>query len=227
MRHSKFPPITLKLIAMLLGWGFVGLIYQTTGYWSIPSKPVHILQPGWLENRLIPFTLWLLPVYLSFFIFIPLVFMSTDTSRVHRMARTFQGVACVCLPFFVFYPTTLHYPEVHPTTWLGRWWLHLAALDTARNCLPSLHAALTAVALLAASNWRKNLWHTMLFWLWALCIMISIIAVRRHLWVDTGLGVLIGGLMWWLSARVHWRLLGERLIVRWLGRAWPSLGNLL
>ena len=176
-----------RLRFMVLGWGSVGVAY-TTG--RLVSGAPSIL-PETALDRLIPFDpagIWL---YLSFFLLVPLAFLTTEPKRVRNLARSMQLCALVSAIVFVLWPTTLVYPRI-PAGAAGASVLNgLIASDSAQNCFPSLHGALTLLCVAALCSRRKPM-RSVLAVLWGLGIGWSVIQTRRHLAIDLGAGVLLG-----------------------------------
>ncbi|WP_143137347.1 phosphatase PAP2 family protein, partial [Burkholderia ubonensis] len=77
----------------------------------------------------------------------------------------------------------------------------LAAGDSAQNCLPSLHAALTCLAARALVDARRP-WRSALVVLWSAAITYSIVQTRRHLALDISAGVLVALVCGMLAARL-------------------------
>ncbi|MGF6245209.1 hypothetical protein P3T42_006987 [Paraburkholderia sp. GAS38] len=190
-------PVLARLRFMLLGWGAVGVAY-TTGR-VLSGTP--ILLPETALDRLIPFNpagVWL---YLSFFLLVPLAFLTTDAARVPRLARAMQLCAVVSAVIFVLWPTTLHYPPI-PSGAAGASLLDgLIASDSAQNCFPSLHGALTLLCVAALCSRRRPV-ASVLAVLWGFGIGWSVIQTRRHLAIDLGAGMLLGCASGWLVAHL-------------------------
>jgi hypothetical protein len=189
-----------RLRFMVLGWGSVGVAY-TTGR-LITAAPTVL--PETALDRLIPFDpagIWL---YLSFFVLVPLAFLTTEAERVRSLARSMQLCALVSAIVFILWPTTLIYPPV-PTGAAGASALGgLIASDSAQNCFPSLHGALTLLCVVALCNRRRPVL-SVLAVLWGLGIGWAVIETRRHLAIDLGAGVVLGCASGWLVAYVNRR----------------------
>jgi len=186
----------LRLKQMLLGWGFVGLVYNTSDRWQAAGL---VLQPGPID-RLIPFDpagVWL---YLSFFALIPIAYFRCPEYRLIRLRTGFQLAALSAGAVFLAWPTTLSYPADPGGTLSSTLLAGLTWVDSAQNCFPSLHMALTVLAILALHDPRRPAKNAF-FWLWGIGIAFSIIQLRRHLFIDlaagTGLGLAVG----WLCRR--------------------------
>lgn len=182
-----------RLKQMLLGWGCVGLIYNSSDRWQGAGL---VLQPGPID-RLIPFDpagVWL---YLSFFLLIPAAYFNCPENRLIWLRSAFQLAALTAGAVFLAWPTTLSYPADPGGTLSSTLLAALTQVDSAQNCFPSLHMALTVLAIQALHDDGRPVKNA-LFWLWGLGIAFSIIQLRRHLFIDlaagTGLGLAVGAL---------------------------------
>jgi membrane-associated phospholipid phosphatase len=179
--------IPARLRQMLLGWGCVGLIYFPTGLLQLHA---FILTESPLD-RLIAYNPGAVWLYLSFFALIPYAYMTAPFDRVQRLARAMQLCAVGAGSVFLLFPTTLAYPPVPPGEGAGAWLLaRLLEADSPHNCLPSLHAALTALCVWALYERDRPL-RSALVLLLGVAICYSVIALRRHLAIDLAAGLLL------------------------------------
>jgi len=171
--------------AWLAGVGTTAVLYSLG---SMARGAAHVL-PELALDRLIgyhPAAVW---VYLSFFVLQAVAFWAVPEERRVALTRAFAACAFVALMVFIVWPTTLVQPPAPDSGSLAlalvRW------ADTPANCLPSLHAALSAVSA-AALTLRRSAWASVFAWLWALSICWSAIATRQHLTIDIAAGWLLG-----------------------------------
>ncbi|QLK60906.1 inositol phosphorylceramide synthase [Enterobacteriaceae bacterium Kacie_13] len=183
-----------RLWHMLVGWGAVGVVYQLTDAFQ---KPGIMLVPSYID-RAIPFNpagIWL---YLSFFLIIPLAYLTCPVNRLRWLRNSMMVTALLSGVVYMFWPTTMAYPALTQNTLSGRLLTRLADVDSTQNCLPSLHMALTVLSVWAVSS--SNRWKTGIYVLWSLAIAFSILQLRRHLFVDlisgTALALGVGALLW-------------------------------
>ncbi|MEJ8796174.1 phosphatase PAP2 family protein [Trinickia caryophylli] len=176
---------------MLAGWGTVGIFYSIG---RIAPGNARILPEGALD-RLVPFDAWAVWLYLSFFALVPAAYFCAPAQRLRPLMRAMQISAILAGFVFVSWPTTLIYPAVASHTISGMALRFLAGSDSAKNCLPSLHGALTLLCMLALWQREKPV-RSILVLLWGLAIMWSVIAARRHLALDLGAGIALGGTAW-------------------------------
>jgi membrane-associated phospholipid phosphatase len=172
---------------MLWSWGTVGFIYGTTRFmpgerWIIPETRLDLA---------IPFNASGIWMYLAFFLFVPWAFLSSPAARVPALRGAIQLSALISGIIFILFPTSLNYPTLFEPSIHASALELLLAIDTAQNCLPSLHAALTSIAL--ASLWQPGHYGRNFCYLAiAIAIGFSIIQLRRHLLIDVTAGIIVG-----------------------------------
>lgn len=177
-----------RLLHLLAGWGSVGLVYFS----SDVLQGQGILLPETALDRAIPYTDAAIWLYLSFFILIPYAYLAADAARVRWLARAMALSAVMCGVVFLLYPTTLAYPPVgEGSAWSTQALRMLQAADSAQNCLPSLHGALTLLCVWALCDTRQMLRSALVLVL-GVAICYAIIALRRHVSIDLAAGLFVG-----------------------------------
>jgi len=179
--------LATRLRLMLLGWGSVGLVYFSTGAMNGPAT---VLAESAID-RLVPYDPSAIWLYLSFFVLIPYAYLRADIERARWLARSMPLAAVASGIVFILYPSTLAYPPALLEGVGGSLLALLLQNDSPRNCLPSLHAALTLLCAWALFDSRRKL-HTVLVLLLAAGICFSVVQLRRHLSVDLAAGWLVG-----------------------------------
>ncbi len=187
-----------RIISMLMGWCVVGIVYGSTRFisgehWIIPEL--------WLDQQ-IPFSTQGIWLYLSFFVVVPFAFLSAPLVKIKPMTIAIIISALISGLVFVIFPTTLVYPEFNQKTLADQIFYWLLWIDTAQNCLPSLHASLTVICLLTLWNNQKIL-ISLTYFVISLAIGFSIIQLRRHLSLDVGAGIFVGILAYIVALRWH------------------------
>ena len=183
---------------MLLGWGFVGVIYHLTDNLQGVGR---VLTPSWVDDS-IPFSATAIWAYLSFFLIIPAGYFLAPRSQVRWLARSMQLAALGAGSIYLLWPTTLMTPPDSGQGIASRLLAHLVAVDSAQNCFPSLHIALTILAVWAIATSRRRLL-SLGFILWGCAIAFSILQLKRHLFID-----LVGGvvLAWAVGILATWMM---------------------
>ncbi|MBN3751635.1 inositol phosphorylceramide synthase [Paraburkholderia sp. Tr-20389] len=181
---------------MLAGWGTVGLCYSVG---RLTPHVAHVLNEGILDT-LVPFDASAVWLYLSFFLLVPAAYLFAAPDRLTPLTRSMQLSAAVAGAVFLAWPTTIVYPAIPPATIGGTVLTALAGADSPRNCLPSLHGALTLLCVVALWE-RKRPWRNAAVLVWGLAVMWSVVAARRHLSIDLGAGVMLGAVCSWFATR--------------------------
>lgn len=180
--------VTVRLLYLLAGWGSVGLVYFSSDL----LQGQGVLLPETLIDRAIAYSDAAIWLYLSFFILIPYTYLVATPQRVRWLARAMAISALICGLVFLLYPTTLAYPPVGDGTgWSTQLLRMLQTMDSTQNCLPSLHGALTLLCAWALFE-RERPMRSVLAVLLTLGICYAIIALRRHVSIDLGAGLLVG-----------------------------------
>ena len=177
-----------RLLHLLAGWGSVGLVYFS----SDVLQGQGVLLPETAIDRAIPYSDAAIWLYLSFFLLIPYAYLAADAARVRWLARAMALSALACGVVFLLYPTTLAYPPVGDgSAWSTQALRMLQSADSAQNCLPSLHGALTLLCVWALYD-KRHLLRSALVLVLGVAICYAIIALRRHVSIDLGAGLLVG-----------------------------------
>ncbi|WP_413528617.1 phosphatase PAP2 family protein [Rahnella inusitata] len=183
-----------RLLQMLLGWGSVGVVYHLSDAFQ---RAGIVLMPSVID-RAIPFSPTAIWLYLSFFLIIPLAYLTCPANRLRWLRNSMMLTALLSGVVYMLWPTTLVYPPFTQDTLSGRMLKSLTDIDSPQNCLPSLHMALTVLSVWAVSG--ENRWKTAAYVLWCLAIGFSILQLRRHLFVDllsgATLALGVGALLW-------------------------------
>lgn len=189
-------PLTQRLRAMALGWGSVGLAYSLGAALHAPGR---VIAESAIDRALpfMPAAVW---PYLSFFVLIPLAYLACPRARLVWLMRSMQACAVLCGLCFVLWPTTLDYPSLQGDGLSLAMLRVLDAGDSSHNCLPSLHGALSTLAIAALLNRARPLHNTLLL-IWGLVLAGSIVMARRHLALDLGCGIVVGALAGLATAR--------------------------
>ena len=195
-----WPLLLQRLTHMTVGWGSVGVAYNLARHLQGPAT---VVIPETMLDRAIAFNpdgIWM---YLSFFLLIPCAYLFAEARRLPWISRSMLVCALVCGIFYLACPTTLIYPEVMGQTLSANVLRGLVASDSAQNCLPSLHGALSLLAIWSLMPRRDAPWAMLdflraaLLVAWGGCIAWAVIQTRRHLALDFSAGVMVGCLSGW------------------------------
>lgn len=168
-----------------------------------PAYPPTVMPVIWLD-RLINFEPLALPVYLSLWLYVSLLpaFFSTRP-ELYRYGLAMTLICVFGLSIFYFWPTSAPVPNID--------WVRypdmdfLKNIDASGNACPSLHVATAFFSGVWMHHLLRRfggpLWILLFNWIWCIGIIYSTMAIRQHVVVDVGAGLILGGLVAWLSLR--------------------------
>ncbi|MBP6553264.1 MAG: phosphatase PAP2 family protein [Vitreoscilla sp.] len=200
--HQPSPTLTTmwtyRSWQLFCAWAFVGACYTLASLW--PSSAPWVIQPSFVDDAIGFQALWL-PVYVSFFVFIPYGFFTLPHSVLPVLRTAFQACGVLSALVFIAFPTTLVYPNISTAIpSMGAWWAWWHQMDTPQNCLPSLHASLTTMVWLAVlRSPQAACKQRILMTVWYGLILFSILACKRHFALDVAAGMVLGGICFALS----------------------------
>ncbi|MGQ5287841.1 phosphatase PAP2 family protein [Pectobacterium actinidiae] len=193
MRRSPQHTLLLRLKALLFGWGTVGVVYQLSAQFQGQGTVL----PTSLVDEWISFSASAIWLYLSFFIIVPLSYLSCPMARLAGLRQATQLTAVMAGVVYLIFPTTMVYPQVVGDDLSTRALQLLLRIDSPQNCLPSLHIALTVLAVWAMSDDQQKV-KTGFYLLWGVAIAFSILQLRRHLFIDLVTGAMLAGITRWV-----------------------------
>ncbi|GKW17906.1 acid phosphatase [Pectobacterium carotovorum subsp. carotovorum] len=193
MRRSPQHTLLLRLKALLFGWGTVGVVYQLSAQFQGQGTVL----PTSLVDEWISFSASAIWLYLSFFIIVPLSYLSCPMARLAGLRQATQLTAVMAGVVYLIFPTTMVYPQVVGDDLSTHALQLLLRIDSPQNCLPSLHMALTVLAVWAMSDGQQKV-KTGFYLLWGVAIAFSILQLRRHLFIDLVTGAMLAGITGWV-----------------------------
>ncbi|MFJ5485279.1 phosphatase PAP2 family protein [Pectobacterium actinidiae] len=193
MRRSPQHTLLLRLKALLFGWGTIGVVYQLSAQFQGQGTVL----PTSLVDEWISFSASAIWLYLSFFIIVPLSYLSCPMARLAGLRQATQLTAVMAGVVYLIFPTTMVYPQVVGDDLSTRALQLLLRIDSPQNCLPSLHMALTVLAVWAMSDGQQKV-KTGFYLLWGVAIAFSILQLRRHLFIDLVTGAMLAGITGWV-----------------------------
>lgn len=177
-------PLARRVLYMAGGWGGVGIAYAFGCGFAGQAVAV----PAVALDRALAFHPAAIWVYLSFFAFVPYAYLRAPDKRLPWLALAMQVCAIVSAVAYAWCPTTTSMTVgasvAPPLAWLVQF-------DTPANCLPSLHAALAVLCAAALYDGRKPGASAGAI-AWAVAICWSALALRRHMVIDLGAGMVLG-----------------------------------
>ncbi|TSC83135.1 MAG: hypothetical protein G01um101419_217 [Parcubacteria group bacterium Gr01-1014_19] len=183
-------PVTLrqKIPALVAFW-----VIQALTYFLIPMK--FAFEPTLVSytriDQAIPFVLWTIVVYATFYAQVSLMFLLAESRKALReiFAVYFWG-GCLLSAFYFLMPTVHDYPvPVQGCCGVLEWiFLKIRHIDVAANQFPSGHTLLSLIGpfYMLASGRKMKGW---LFLIWGLAITASTLTVKQHNAYDAVAGI--------------------------------------
>jgi membrane-associated phospholipid phosphatase len=170
--------------------------YVTINVFSVGRAARTLFLPG--EERL-PF----LPIFeylyvLTYFIAVLMIATVRDYDRFRRLVHATGLTLLIAYLTYLIFPVYFERPHLEVTS-LHTWLLSLEYRDKPYNHFPSLHVALSWLAVHAAQvsgRSRAGLW------LLAIGISVSTLFVKQHYIADVVYGFALSSATWWYTMRV-------------------------
>jgi membrane-associated phospholipid phosphatase len=176
-----------KLMAgAIIGIAFFIGYFLLLGFHAFPVREI----PATALDRLITFQPRALLLYLSLYLYVPIVPWLLDNKRdLNAYCLALSGLCLVGLVIFLFWPTAIPRPD-------SAAYRPLIAIDGPGNACPSLHAACAVFSALCIDRLARHLGDRGLArglsWLWCLGILYATLATKQHVAIDLVAGTLLG-----------------------------------
>jgi len=197
--------LSIKHLARRVSVTFVVCIWILAPYLILQQFSLYPVI--WLEethlDRMIPWQPNSVYVYFSYYLFMLWGCLTISSNHFVRLLRNICIVVLISHLCFFFIPTGLMREGSHiaEAPQLYQW---LVSWEKPRNCLPSLHASLATLSMLAL--WSKAVSLRVLAVLWWIAILWSTLALKQHVIVDSAAGVVLATLVWFLIPERFWHL---------------------
>ncbi|NBT58010.1 phosphatase PAP2 family protein [bacterium] len=208
MSASKNCSLSYRLGILAVFMVAYSVLYVIPNFFlSTPPQQLPVL---WIDEA-IPLIPWTFLIYTSdYFVFAIALFLLSNKQQFDSFTRMMFGVLFVCGMFFYTFPTTYPRPD-YPTdthTLIGAVMQFIALADSPRNCFPSMHVGLTAIATWSLRHFGMRT--VLLFGFWSLAIFISTLTTKQHYFLDILGGLSVMSFVAWLETRFFTRPIVER-----------------
>ena len=185
---------------------FIGVFFAAYFYvLKTPAYPITIMPQIWLDQviRFRPQAMWL---YVSLWVYVslPPAFLSTRRELL-RYSLAITTTCLIGLMVFYFWPTAVPIVDIDWSQYPGVDFLK--NVDAAGNAFPSLHVATAFFSGLWLHHLLRRFgaprWSQLLNWMWCIGILYSTLATRQHVAVDVWGGMVLGGVVAWLSLQQY------------------------
>lgn len=185
-----------KIYVGLFHLVWVGVPYTATQYVDLfPAT----MMPQTAIDRAIPFSDTSIWIYLSMYVFMPLMLLMI--AERYELSRYLWGIGAIgllsCLVFF-FFPTGVERPhDINEMHWLYRF---IVTIDKPVNACPSLHASQCFYCAMLGHVMSKQLprptiWR-IIIWVWLAAILYTTLSTRQHVFVDIFAGSALAITVW-------------------------------
>jgi membrane-associated phospholipid phosphatase len=174
-----------RWVVAALGYIAFCLLYTVTGNLHL-RPPVELAPSGF--DRQTPLLVWTVWIYHSQFLF--LAFAVAALKKAETISRTLYAMGLASLVsflIFALYPTTISRTVSTGTGLTAQAFDLLYRVDSASNCLPSLHVSLAWSA--AIGVLRERRWLGVVCCLWAALISGSTMTTKQHYLIDVIAGL--------------------------------------
>lgn len=181
-----------------------GITLFFVGYFHFQAHQYFTITPLYFSDidMLIPFHISFLYIYLSLWIYIGL----TPNLMKNFKELLFYGfyallLGAIGMLFYAFYPTIV---VQNIELWKGiPEMMELKKSDNGGNAFPSLHVAFALFGSIWLREQLIQMKAPLIFYiisgLWAAGIIYSTLAIKQHLIIDAVAGIVLGGLVGWIS----------------------------
>ncbi len=193
-----------KLLKLYFGYGVLlyiqfFIVYGGANWIASESKQLYHLYFEW-ETDIAFVPVFIVP-YLSLSLFIVLPVFFIDAGKIIPWAKTYMLMVFAAGLMFLLLPTEHAVTRPEYVGVFVYFFDILYALDLPYNLFPSLHVALSTLALLIMLPLIANRWLLTSIGLWWLLMTASVILVRQHHMLDIAGGIILA----WLCYRFFYR----------------------
>lgn len=166
----------------------------------------HNIESGY--DKMIPFIPETLIIYFGCYLFWCVNYILIAKQDKKSVYQFFVGdfiSRCVCLAFYLIYPTTNTRPDLAGGGFWNQAMGFLYGIDSASNLFPSIHCLVSWFCFIAIRG-KKNipLWYRTFSCIMAIAVFISTLTTKQHVLVDVAGGILLAELCFWIGK--HTRL---------------------
>ena len=192
--------VHLEHVIRRVSVGFIVCIWILAPY--ILLQQFSLYEVTWLQetalDKMVPVYLGAVYIYFSYYLILAWAGFAVRRAVFVRFMKAVCMVALVSHLCFFFFPTGVSREGIDMSNapllyeWLVGW-------EKPRNCLPSLHGSLATLAMFAL--WQKGTISGMIASCWWAGVMWSTIALRQHVIIDLGAGILLAAVVWFVVVR--------------------------
>lgn len=174
---------TTSVLKLYFGYGTLlygqfFLVYGLTNWLASTSDHYYMFYFEWEANT--PFYSAFIVPYLSLSLFLILPVFYLDEGSISRWAKSYMYMIFVAGIVFLLFPTVHLYERYINDDMYYEFFKKLYALDLSHNLFPSLHIALTSLAVLIIWPSITSLAMQVFVFIWWVLMVLSVILIRQH-----------------------------------------------
>ena len=158
-------------------------------------------------DRSLPFVPQFLVVYFGCYIFWAVNYILIARQERHRVYQFFTGdflSRCICLVFFLVYPTTNTRPVITDAGLWNQAALWLYSVDAADNLFPSIHCLVSWFCYLGIrGNQKVPVWYQRVSMVIAVLVFVSTLLTKQHVIADVAGGVILAELCFCIGRKTE------------------------
>lgn len=160
-----------------------------------------------MADRCLPFVPQFLIIYFGCYLFWAVNYILIARQDRESVYRFFTGdfiSRCICLVFFLGYPTTNTRPVILDDGFWNQAVLWLYSIDAADNLFPSIHCLVSWFCYLGIRG-RKEVpvWYQRFSMILAILVFASTLLTKQHVIVDVAGGILVAELCFWIGQKTN------------------------
>ena len=205
---------TLRIVTrMLPAYGVFPLVFSFIFNCLVYSGS-RMIAGGWYHHnietgldRSLPFVPQFLVVYFGCYLFWAVNYILIARQERHRVYQFFTGdflSRCICLVFFLVYPTTNTRPVITDAGLWNQAALWLYSVDAADNLFPSIHCLVSWFCFLGIKDQKRiPAWYKGVSFVLAVLVFLSTLFTKQHVLVDVAGGVILAQICFMLGQKTE------------------------
>lgn len=165
-------------------------------------------------DRSLPFVPQFLIIYFGCYLFWAVNYILIARQERHSVYQFFTGdfiSRCICLGFFLLYPTTNTRPVITDGGLWNQLALWLYSIDAADNLFPSIHCLVSWFCYLGIRGKKEiPVWYQRVSAVLAILVFVSTLLTKQHVLVDVAGGILLAELCFCIGRNTNLYKIYER-----------------
>ena len=150
---------------------------------------------------------WTIIIYFGCYLFWAVNYILIARQERHRVYQFFTGdflSRCICLVFFLVYPTTNTRPVITDAGLWNQAALWLYSVDAADNLFPSIHCLVSWFCYLGIrGNQKVPVWYQRVSMVIAVLVFVSTLLTKQHVIADVAGGIVLAELCFCIGRKTE------------------------